>query len=97
MNEALIHEIVVRFRGGASMRHIAQSLGINRRTVKRVLDQVEQDRGARSTEQPYGKKDRRGSQLDAHLGTMTELLARYPSITAQRIYAGSVTKGATRL
>jgi transposase len=86
MNEALIHEIVVRFRGGASMRHIAQSLGISRRTVKRVLDQVEQDRGARSTEQPYGKKDRRGSQLDAHLGTMTELLARYPSITAQRIY-----------
>jgi DNA-binding transcriptional regulator LsrR (DeoR family) len=41
MNEALIHEIVVCFNGGASMRHIAQSLGINRRTVKRVLNEVE--------------------------------------------------------
>ena len=30
------------------MRRIAQSLGISRRTVKRVLDQVEQDRGAGS-------------------------------------------------
>jgi hypothetical protein len=50
MNEALIHEIVVRFRGGASMRHIAQSLRISRRTVKQVLDQVEQDRGVGSAE-----------------------------------------------
>ena len=50
MNETLIHEIVVRFRGGASMRHIAQGLGISRRTVKQVLDQVEQDRGVGSAE-----------------------------------------------
>ena len=35
MNDALIHEIVIRFRGGASMRRIAQSLRISRRTVKR--------------------------------------------------------------
>ena len=86
MNEALIHEIVVRFRGGASMRHIAQSLGISRRTVKQVLDQVEQNRGVGSTEQAPRKKARRCSQLDAHLGTITELLSRYPNITAQRIY-----------
>jgi len=86
MNEALIHEIVVRFRGGASMRHIAQSLGISRRTVKQVLDQVEQNRGVGSTEQAPRKKARRCSQLDAHLGTITELLARYPNVTAQRIY-----------
>src|SRR6516165_8501339 len=86
MNETLIHEIVVRFRGGASMRHIAQRLGISRRTVKQVLDQVEQNRGVGSTEQAPRKKARHGSQLDTHLGTITELLARYPKITAQRIY-----------
>ena len=86
MNEALIHEIVVRFRGGASMRRIAQSLRISRRTVKQVLDQVEQDRGVGSTERSSRKKARRGSQLDAHLGAITDLLARYPNITAQRIY-----------
>jgi DNA-binding transcriptional regulator LsrR (DeoR family) len=44
MNDALIHEIVVRFRGGASMRRIAQSLGISRRTVKRAIEEVEQGR-----------------------------------------------------
>ena len=92
-----------RDRGPLSRRRldapIAQSLGIGRRTVKQVLDQVEQDRGVGSTERSSRKKARRGSQLDAHLGTITELLARYPSITAQRIYEelrGSVTKGATR-
>ena len=36
MNDALIHEIVIRFRGGASMRRIAHSLHISRRTVKRA-------------------------------------------------------------
>ena len=99
MNEALIHEIVVRFRGGASMHHIAQSLRISRRTVKQVLDRVEHDRSVGSTERSSPKKARRGSQLDAHLGTITNLLARYPNITAQWIYEelrGSVTKGATR-
>ena len=43
-------------------------------------------RGAGSTEGLSRKKARRGSQLDVHRGTITELLARYPSITAQRIY-----------
>ena len=52
MNDTLIHEIVIRFRGGASMRRIAQSLRISRRTVKRALDQIEQVRGAGSTPGP---------------------------------------------
>jgi DNA-binding transcriptional regulator LsrR (DeoR family) len=46
MNDTLIHEIVVRFQGGASIRRIAQSLHISRRTVKRVLDRIEHARGA---------------------------------------------------
>jgi len=86
MTDALIHEIVVRFRGGASMRRIAQSLRISRRTVKRALDQIEQVRGAGSEPGPTQSRTRRGSQLDAHLGAITELLARYPEITAQRIH-----------
>jgi transposase len=86
MNDALIHEIVVRFRGGASMRRIAQSLRISRRTVKRALDQVDQGRDAGSTPGPPQPSTRRGSQLDTHLGAITELLARHPDITAQRIH-----------
>jgi transposase len=86
MNDALIHEIVVRFRGGASMRRIAQSLHISRRTVKRALDRIEQDRSAGSEPGPDQPRRRRGSQLDAHLGAITDLLARYPDITTQRIH-----------
>jgi transposase len=85
MNDALIHEIVIRFRSGASMRRIAQSLRISRRTVKRALDHIEQVRGANSTEGPSRPRPQRGSQLDAHQGAITDLLARYPEITTQRI------------
>ena len=81
MNDVLIHEIVVRFRGGASMRRIAQSLHISRRTVKRVLDQIEHVRGTGSTAGPSRPRPRRGSQLDAHQGAITDLLARDPDIT----------------
>ncbi|HKM81022.1 MAG TPA: IS21 family transposase, partial [Candidatus Acidoferrum sp.] len=86
MNDVLIHEIVIRFRGGASMRRIAQSLRISRRTVKRALDQIEQVRGAGSTPGPAQPRTRRGSQLDAHAGAITDLLARHPDITTQRIH-----------
>ena len=86
MNDALIHEIVIRFRGGASMRQIAASLHLSRRTVKRALDQVEQVRGAGSTRGPSPPRARRGSQLDAYEGAITDLLTRYPDITTQRIY-----------
>jgi transposase len=86
MNDALIHEIVIRFRGGASMRRIARSLHISRRTVKRVLDQIEQARASGSAAGPSPPPTRRGSQLDAHVGAITDLLARHPDITTQRIH-----------
>ena len=87
MNDTLIHEIVIRFRGGASMRRIAQSLRISRRTVKRALDQTEQARDCRfqSRDLPTPRTPR-GSQLDAYVGAITDLLARYPDITTQRIH-----------
>ena len=85
-NDALIHEIVIRFRGGASMRRIAQSPRISRRTVKRALDQIEQVRGAGSTPEPAQARTPRGSQLDAHVGAITDLLARHPDVTTQRIH-----------
>jgi transposase len=86
MNDALIHEIVIRFRGGASMRRIAHSLHISRRTVKRALDRIEQVRASGSAPGPSQPTTRRGSQLDAHVGAITDLLARHPDITTQRIH-----------
>jgi transposase len=86
MNDRLIHEIVLRFRGGASMRQIAQSLHISRRTVRRALDQVDQARTADPAPGTSPAKPRRGSQLDAYEETIVDLLTRYPDITVQRIY-----------
>jgi transposase len=86
MNDTLIHEIVLRFRGGASMRRIAQSLHISRRTVRRALDQVDQARMAGPPPGGPPARPRRTSQLDAHQATIVDLLARYPDITVQRIH-----------
>jgi transposase len=99
MNDTLIHEIVLRFRGGASMRQIARSLHVSRRTVRQVLDRVDQARITGPAPEEFQVTPRRGSQLDAYEGTIIDLLARYPDITVQRIceelrplgYQGSYT------
>ena len=36
MNDALVHEIVARFHAGMSVRRIAQSLRVGRRTVRQA-------------------------------------------------------------
>src|SRR5271156_4970119 len=86
MNDTMIHEIVLRFRGGASMRQIARSLHISRCTVRRVLDQVDQARIAGPAPEEPQARPRRPSQLDAYEAAIVNLLARYPVITVQRIH-----------
>ncbi len=86
MNDALVHEIVARFHAGASMRRIAQSLRISRRTVRQALQQIEHARTAGMLPNELRATPRRGSQLNAYQTAITELLARYPDITAQRVH-----------
>ena len=86
MNDNLIHQIVILFQGGASIRRIARSLHIGRRTVQRVLEQHQQ---ARTVDPPWdvpGSAPQRGSQLDAFDAAIRDLLARYPDITVQRVH-----------
>lgn len=83
MNADLVHKIVVLFRGGASMRRIARSLGVSPRSVSKALAQVEQARG---TGPPTRPKAARGSLLDAYEPAIVDLLARYPDITVQRVH-----------
>jgi transposase len=85
MNSDLVHKIVALSRGGASMRRIAQSLGVGRGTVKKALGQIEQARSGGPSEAPR-VAPMRGSQLDAYDPVITDLLARYPNITAQRVF-----------
>lgn len=82
----MIHQIVVLFQGGASIRRIARSLHIGRRTVQRVLEQHPQ---ARTVGPPWdvpGSAPRRGSPLDAFDSAVRDLLVRYPDITVQRVH-----------
>lgn len=74
---------------GRSQREIAQRLGINRRTVRRLLE---------ADEPPHYRRKRVGSMLDPLEPVMREVLAEWPEIKAPRMtevlrehgYAGSV-------
>lgn len=87
MNEAMRNAIVERRQAGGSVRGIARALGIARQSVQRVLDQVAAERTGQtqaSTLPPAPK--RRPSQLDAYEPVLRELLARYPDMTAMRLF-----------
>jgi transposase len=85
MNHELVAKIVALFHGGASVRRIALSLGVSRRTVQRALGQVEQAR-AGSTERAPRPATARASKLDAYEPAIADLLARYPDISVRRIH-----------
>jgi transposase len=88
MNEQTRNEIVRRHHAGASMRSIAVSLGISRRTVGRVLTRVEAQRAASAAARP-----KRPSLLDPYVRAIEELLQRYPEISAQRVLEELRTRG----
>jgi transposase len=92
MNDSVINEIVALFHGGASVRRIARSLRVSRRTVDKALRQVEQARGGEAAPRPKGA---RGSLLDAYEPVIVDLLARYPDITVQRVHEELRARGYT--
>ena len=84
MNNELVSKIVALFHGGASMRRIARSLGVSRRTVNEGVGAGRSKPAA--TGPPPRPKAARGSQLDAYEPAIVDLLARYPDITVQRVH-----------
>lgn len=82
MNEATRNEVIRLWYGGASRRRIARQLGINRKTVARVLVEHQHRRAGR----PLAEGQRRSSLLDPFTETITQLLARYPDLTAVRLH-----------
>jgi transposase len=86
----LEHQIMRLVRRDFSQRQIARALGVTRGLVKRVV----QDRN-RAVADPHtalpvsatvAAATPRASKLDAHEGRIKDLLAEFPSLTAQRVY-----------
>jgi transposase len=81
------HQAVTLARQGMSARAIARALHIGRNRVRRIL----REHGQARTE-PHSALDnkrshatKRPSKLDPFTPTITQLLERYPDITAQRV------------
>lgn len=81
MTESTRNEIVRLHYAGASRRRIATLLGINRKSVARVLDDHNLHRSSETEQDP----SRRSRLLDAFDDQIVQLLERYPNLTAVRL------------
>jgi transposase len=86
MNQRDRNEIVRLDRKKLSHRRIAKLLGMSRRTVRRVLEEVERGRreGVRHPDLPRPAA-RHPSQLDGFEDRIRALLESYPDLTAVRL------------
>jgi transposase len=82
MNDAARNEVIRLWYGGASRRRIARQLGVDRKTVARVLAEHQNRRAGLAP----ATGTRRPSQLDPFTETITQLLVRYPDLTAVRLH-----------
>src|SRR6266853_855304 len=85
--EALIHDVVLLAQQRMSVRAIARALHVGRNRVRAILCAHEAARsGATPPSALPPPPVKRPSVLDAHRDFIRDLLARFPDITAQRVY-----------
>lgn len=85
--EDLVQQTVTLSRDGVSRRAIARSLGVSRNTVKKILRRHARARKQEHTALPVSpKRAPRSKKTDAYRARIEQLLAKYPKITAQRVF-----------
>lgn len=88
-DRSLENEIIHRWRGGESLRSIASSLGVSRWRVSRTVAEHQQSRESQADVPINSQLPRpqvnRSSKLDAFESLITQLLTRYPRMTATRV------------
>lgn len=87
MTEQLKNDIVRGYQAGTPIRRLARELGVDRKTVKRVVRRFEIERSGQApapgTPRPPAC---RPSQLNAYTEFIHGLLERYPHMTAVRVH-----------
>lgn len=85
--EEMVHQIILLTAQDMSRRAISRALGVSRNTIRKVLRAHAQQRDTGHTAlAPRPPRAPRVAKIDAHGARVQELLARYPDITAQRVW-----------
>lgn len=92
--QELVYRIVTLHRQGLSSRAIARAVRVSRNTVKRVLALHRKERDEETPPlAPPPARAPRASKLDTFKPRIVELLERFPSITAQRVFEILTSEG----
>ncbi len=93
--ERLVYDVCRLKSQGMSLRGIERTLRVARKTVRRILSEVEQRR--KEGDSPLGqvKKPRapRASKLDAYADFIRQTLERYPKLRAKRLHEELLIQG----
>ena len=82
MNERSRNEVIRLFYSRTSQRQIAKLVGISRKSVGKIIDAHQNQRAGISG----SERSQRSSLLDSFEERITELVERYPDITAVRLH-----------
>jgi transposase len=85
--EELVQQVVFLAAQAMSQRAITRALGVSRNTIKKILQThySERDGGHTALTAPPSRAPR-ARKIDPYRGRVSELYARYPDITAQRVF-----------